>query len=100
MSKKPASSMSCIKYTNRITEIIKLKLKGPNLSELPFPSGSSLLWLIPQSSKMNDADVSKQIQQMVRFIRQEAEEKANEILVSAEEVLLSSSSLFLFCWIA
>ncbi|KAF9617742.1 hypothetical protein IFM89_038504 [Coptis chinensis] len=34
---------------------------------------------------MNDADVSKQIQQMVRFIRQEAEEKANEILVSAEE---------------
>ncbi|XP_072993443.1 V-type proton ATPase subunit E-like [Typha latifolia] len=34
---------------------------------------------------MNDADVSKQIQQMVRFIRQEAEEKANEIYVSAEE---------------
>ncbi|KAF5179063.1 V-type proton atpase subunit e [Thalictrum thalictroides] len=34
---------------------------------------------------MNDADVSKQIQQMVRFIRQEAEEKANEITVSAEE---------------
>lgn len=34
---------------------------------------------------MNDVDVSKQIQQMVRFIRQEAEEKANEIAVSAEE---------------
>ncbi|KAK1376345.1 V-type proton ATPase subunit E [Heracleum sosnowskyi] len=34
---------------------------------------------------MNDSDVSKQIQQMVRFIRQEAEEKANEISVSAEE---------------
>ncbi|XP_028069807.1 V-type proton ATPase subunit E-like [Camellia sinensis] len=34
---------------------------------------------------MDDADVSKQIQQMVRFIRQEAEEKANEISVSAEE---------------
>ncbi|XP_041029084.1 V-type proton ATPase subunit E-like [Juglans microcarpa x Juglans regia] len=34
---------------------------------------------------MNDADVSKQIQQMVRFILQEAEEKANEISVSAEE---------------
>ncbi|XP_074592422.1 V-type proton ATPase subunit E-like [Curcuma longa] len=34
---------------------------------------------------MNDADVSKQIQQMVRFIRQEAEEKANEISISAEE---------------
>ncbi|KAE9612880.1 putative H(+)-transporting two-sector ATPase [Lupinus albus] len=34
---------------------------------------------------MNDTDVSKQIQQMVRFIHQEAEEKANEISVSAEE---------------
>ncbi|KAL2229592.1 UNVERIFIED_CONTAM: V-type proton ATPase subunit E2 [Sesamum indicum] len=34
---------------------------------------------------MNDADVSKQIQQMVRFIRQEAQEKANEISLSAEE---------------
>jgi len=37
---------------------------------------------------MNDSDVSRQIQQMVRFIRQEAEEKANEISVSAEEVSL------------
>ena len=35
---------------------------------------------------MNDVDMSKQVQQMVRFIRQEAEEKANEIAVSAEEV--------------
>ncbi|PWA60154.1 ATPase, V1/A1 complex, subunit E [Artemisia annua] len=34
---------------------------------------------------MNDGDVSRQIQQMVAFIRQEAEEKANEISVSAEE---------------
>ncbi|MCO5547798.1 hypothetical protein L7F22_001250 [Adiantum nelumboides] len=34
---------------------------------------------------MNDAEVSKQVQQMVRFIKQEAEEKANEISVSAEE---------------
>ncbi|KAJ6795568.1 uncharacterized protein M6B38_158370 [Iris pallida] len=34
---------------------------------------------------MNEAEVSKQIQQMVRFIRQEAEEKANEISVAAEE---------------
>ncbi|ONK62719.1 uncharacterized protein A4U43_C07F7390 [Asparagus officinalis] len=34
---------------------------------------------------MNDSDVSKQIQQMVRFIRQEAEEKASEISLSAEE---------------
>jgi len=30
--------------------------------------------------------VEKQIEQMVRFIKQEAEEKANEIRVSAEEV--------------
>ncbi|GKA20131.1 V-type proton ATPase subunit E-like protein [Tanacetum coccineum] len=35
--------------------------------------------------QMNDGDVSKQIEQMVRFIRQEADEKANEISVSAEE---------------
>lgn len=35
---------------------------------------------------MNDTDVSRQIQQMVKFILQEAEEKANEICVSAEEV--------------
>ncbi|KAL5230681.1 hypothetical protein ABZP36_029457 [Zizania latifolia] len=34
---------------------------------------------------MNDADVGKQIQQMVRFILQEAEEKASEISVTAEE---------------
>ncbi|RAL53441.1 unnamed protein product [Cuscuta campestris] len=34
---------------------------------------------------MNDGDISKQIHQMVRFIRQEAEEKANEISDSAEE---------------
>ncbi|KEH21179.1 V-type proton ATPase subunit E isoform X2 [Medicago truncatula] len=34
---------------------------------------------------MNDGDVSKQIHQMVRFIRQEAEEKASEISLSAEE---------------
>lgn len=46
---------------------------------------------------MNDADVSKQIQQMVRFIRQEAEEKANEISVSAEEVLFFLFLLFYFC---
>lgn len=43
---------------------------------------------------MNDADVSKQIQQMVRFIRQEAEEKANEISVSAEEVLFYANIFF------
>ncbi|XP_021767354.1 V-type proton ATPase subunit E1-like [Chenopodium quinoa] len=34
---------------------------------------------------MDDGDVSKQIQQMVEFIRQEALEKSNEISVSTEE---------------
>lgn len=34
---------------------------------------------------MNESEVEKQIEQMVRFIKQEAEEKANEIRVSAEE---------------
>ncbi|KAG1678157.1 hypothetical protein FOA52_016094 [Chlamydomonas sp. UWO 241] len=34
---------------------------------------------------MNELEVSRQIEQMVKFIRQEAEEKANEIRVSAEE---------------
>ena len=37
---------------------------------------------------MNDGEVSRQIHQMVRFIRQEAEETANEISVSAEEVVI------------
>ncbi|WVZ98972.1 hypothetical protein U9M48_044339 [Paspalum notatum var. saurae] len=34
---------------------------------------------------MNDADVGKQVQQMVRFILQEADEKASEITVAADE---------------
>eukprot|EP00191_Tetraselmis_sp_GSL018_P011080 CAMPEP_0177601916 /NCGR_PEP_ID=MMETSP0419_2-20121207/14555_1 /TAXON_ID=582737 /ORGANISM="Tetraselmis sp., Strain GSL018" /LENGTH=200 /DNA_ID=CAMNT_0019095295 /DNA_START=75 /DNA_END=674 /DNA_ORIENTATION=+ len=34
---------------------------------------------------MNEMEVVKQVDQMVRFIKQEAEEKANEIMVSAEE---------------
>mmetsp|Transcript_30584 Transcript_30584/g.76040 ORF Transcript_30584/g.76040 Transcript_30584/m.76040 type:complete len:229 (-) Transcript_30584:210-896(-) len=34
---------------------------------------------------MNDAEVNRQINQMVQFIKQEAEEKANEIRVAAEE---------------
>lgn len=34
---------------------------------------------------MNEAEVERQIEQMVKFIRQEAEEKSNEIKVSAEE---------------
>ena len=35
---------------------------------------------------MNDAEAHDQIDQMVRFIKQEAQEKASEIGVSAEEV--------------
>ncbi|GFR51972.1 hypothetical protein Agub_g14499 [Astrephomene gubernaculifera] len=34
---------------------------------------------------MNEAEVERQIEQMVRFIKQEAEEKSTEIKVSAEE---------------
>mmetsp|Transcript_4302 Transcript_4302/g.6619 ORF Transcript_4302/g.6619 Transcript_4302/m.6619 type:complete len:235 (-) Transcript_4302:1109-1813(-) len=34
---------------------------------------------------MNESDVKKQIHQMVNFIKQEAQEKANEIMVKAEE---------------
>lgn len=44
---------------------------------------------------MEDGDVSRQIQQMVRFIRQEAEEKANEISVSAEEVRSIDPHIFI-----
>jgi V-type H+-transporting ATPase subunit E len=43
---------------------------------------------------MNDAEVNMQIQQMVHFIRQEAEEKANEIAVSAAEVFISTTQTF------
>lgn len=50
-----------------------------------------------KSRIMNDAEVSSQIQQMIRFIRQEAEEKANEISVSAEEVPLVSTFSLLLC---
>ena len=35
---------------------------------------------------MNEQEVDRQINQMVQFIKQEAEEKANEIRVAAEEV--------------
>lgn len=51
---------------------------------------SWLRWL-GRLGKMNDMEVSQQVQQMVQFIRQEAEEKANEISVSAEEVRPSGS---------
>jgi V-type H+-transporting ATPase subunit E len=39
-----------------------------------------------QADGLDYAQVEKQIEQMVRFIKQEADEKANEIRVSAEEV--------------
>jgi V-type H+-transporting ATPase subunit E len=53
------------------------------------------VWLNPRSiatllvhrptAKMNDTEVERQIHQMVSFIKQEAEEKASEIRVEAEE---------------
>ena len=45
---------------------------------------------------MNDADVGKQVQQMVRFILQEADEKASEITVAAEEVRAADSLSIVF----
>jgi len=45
---------------------------------------------------MNDADVGKQVQQMVRFILQEADEKASEITVAAEEVRAAYSPSIVF----
>lgn len=41
--------------------------------------------------------VEKQIEQMVKFIKQEAEEKSNEIKVSAEEVSRTHSDLERMC---
>ena len=40
--------------------------------------------------------VERQIDQMVKFIKQEAEEKANEIFVSAEEVYRFAVSCHFF----
>jgi hypothetical protein len=59
---------------------------SPSARRVPFQRAQayadgcpcSLLYLIHQ--------VERQIEQMVRFIKQEAEEKSNEIRVSAEEV--------------
>lgn len=48
-------------------------------------SGPPRAALLPQSSAMNEDQVQKQIEQMVKFIRQEAVEKAREIHVKAEE---------------
>lgn len=41
--------------------------------------------LTRRKERMDDQEVQKQINQMVEFIKQEAEEKANEIRVAAEE---------------
>ncbi|CAI5939709.1 unnamed protein product [Closterium sp. NIES-65] len=48
-------------------------------------AGRAAAAAVEASDKMQGAEVSKQVQQMVEFIRQEAEEKANEIAVAAEE---------------
>jgi len=34
---------------------------------------------------MNDSEVERQLEHMIRFIKQEAEEKASELLFEAEE---------------
>lgn len=44
--------------------------------------------------------VGKQISQMVRFIKQEAEEKANEIAISAEEVCTELCSVLVHVYSA
>lgn len=44
---------------------------------------------------LNDAEAHDQIDQMVRFIKQEAQEKASEIGVSAEEV---RTAFVTGCW--
>ncbi len=46
---------------------------------------------------LNDAEAHDQIDQMVRFIKQEAQEKASEIAVSAEEVRFSARFSLFMC---
>ncbi len=55
------------------------------------------------SNTHGNTQVGKQISQMVRFIKQEAEEKANEIAISAEEVCSTYTGAYCstrgcFCW--
>ncbi|KAL4592793.1 hypothetical protein LXL04_005798 [Taraxacum kok-saghyz] len=71
-------------YQDLIFNLFKI-INNTDHKSLSISSFQPLCFLPNPVPKMNDADVSKQIQQMVRFIRQEAEEKANEISVSAEE---------------
>jgi hypothetical protein len=44
-----------------------------------------------EEAKMNEGELNTQIQQMVYFIRHQAEEKADEIPVSIEEVFVSTT---------
>eukprot|EP00962_Isochrysis_galbana_P035134 scaffold12001_cov116-Isochrysis_galbana.AAC.10 len=46
---------------------------------------SSLLACSPFQYNMNDSEINQQIKQMVQFIHQEANEKANEIKLKADE---------------
>jgi V-type H+-transporting ATPase subunit E len=48
-------------------------------------SGEGDSTVIYTFTKMNDAAVAKQLENMVSFIKKEAEEKAEEILAKAEE---------------
>ena len=49
------------------------------------PRSIATLLVHRPTAKMNDTEVERQIHQMVSFIKQEAEEKASEIRVEAEE---------------
>lgn len=67
-----------------------LPVRLPILNIAYAPSDPAPTRRIPPSrykrgAKMNEAQVKQQIQQMVSFIRQEANDKANEIRVKAEE---------------
>lgn len=51
---------------------------------------------------MNEDEVNRQIQQMVHSIRQDAEEKANEIFVATEEVIIpivNFTTMFVEFWV-
>jgi cytochrome c1 len=45
-------------------------------------------------SKMNQADVQKQLRNMIAFIKQEADEKASEILAKVSVIVMI---FFFFC---
>jgi hypothetical protein len=84
---KKSTYENVLRQTNRRTHIsTALPSSSSPIKIKEAPQKTAAHSRIRIEAKMNDADVSKQIQQMVRFIRQEAEEKANEISVSAEEV--------------